>query len=97
MLVKLEQDLARGFAPWREMVLNNQDRLKQHGMRMIFAGTAANDDSKLTVIIEFDGPEAMAAFRDDADLSKQRADAGALLETTVMTPMTADSLQNLPE
>ena len=28
MLVKMEIDLAKGFAPWKEMFVNNEHRLK---------------------------------------------------------------------
>ena len=54
MIVKLTQNLNNGFAPWKEMVHNNTHKMKEHGFRAIFAGTEAGDDSKLTVIMEFD-------------------------------------------
>ena len=97
MIVKLTQDLARGFAPWRDMALANQAKMKAYGMKLVYAGTEAHDDNKLLVLIDFAGPESIASFRDDAELTQARIDAGALVETTVMTPMTSDVLMGLPK
>ena len=36
MLVKLTQDLKNGFGPWKEMLLANGHKLKEHGMTCIF-------------------------------------------------------------
>ena len=53
MIVKLEGKLERGFAPWKAMVEGASDKLKEHGMTIIFAGTSATDDNSMTVIIDF--------------------------------------------
>ena len=87
MLVKLTQDLKNGFLPWKEMLHANGHKLKEHGMTCIFAGTEKENDNKLTVIIDFATPEGMMAFKNDEELTQRRIDAGALVETTVMTPM----------
>ena len=87
MMVKLTQDLARGLRPWKEMYHENQAVLNGLGARLIFAGTEKDDDSKLTVIIDFDSPEAMKAFGGHEELKAKRAAAGALLDTTVVTVM----------
>tara|TARA_Y100000994_G_scaffold220186_1_gene199146 strand:- start:170 stop:463 length:294 start_codon:yes stop_codon:yes gene_type:complete len=97
MIVKLTQSLNNGLAPWKEMVHNNAHKMKEHGFRAIFAGTEAGDDSKLTVIMEFDSPESMEAFKNDAELTQARIEAGADLESTVVTPMSSDSFSNFPE
>ncbi|MGB1156982.1 MAG: hypothetical protein ACPG42_09205 [Alphaproteobacteria bacterium] len=97
MIVKLTQDLSRGFAPWRDMALANQEKMKAYGMKMIYAGTEKDNDNKLLVLIDFAGPESIESFRNDAELTQARIDAGALVETTVMTPMTADVLTGLPK
>ena len=91
MMVKLTQDLARGLGPWKEMYHENQTVLNALGARLIFAGTEKDDDSKLTVIIDFDSVEAMKAFGGHEELKAKRAAAGALLETTAITVMSADS------
>ena len=53
MIVKLEGKLERGFAPWKAMLEGASDKLKEHGMTVIYAGTSIADDNSLTVIIDF--------------------------------------------
>lgn len=91
MLVKLTQDLARGFAPWKEMFFENQAELNALGARLVFAGSEKDDDNKIMVIIDFDSPEAMKAFGGHEGLKAKRAAAGAMLETTVITIMSDDA------
>ena len=91
MLVKLTQDLARGFAPWKEMFFENEAELNALGARLVFAGSEKDADNKIMVIIDFDSPEAMKAFGGHEGLKAKRAAAGALLETTVITIMSADA------
>ena len=38
MIVKLTQDLARGFAPWKEMYFENVAELDAIGAKLIYAG-----------------------------------------------------------
>ena len=57
MIVKLEGKLERGFAPWKAMLEGASDKLKEHGMTVIYAGTSIADDNSLTVIIDFDSQE----------------------------------------
>ncbi len=94
MLVKLTQDLKNGFGPWKEMLLANGHKLKEHGMTCIFAATEKDNDNKLTVIIDFATPEGMMGFKNDEELTQRRIDAGAMVETTVMTPMTSEAVTN---
>ena len=91
MLVKLTQDLSRGLAPWKEMFFENEAELNALGAKLIFAGTEKDDDNKLTVIIDFDSPEAMKAFGGHEGLKAKRAAAGALLETTAITVMSDEA------
>ena len=91
MMVKLTQDLARGFKPWKDMVYENEAALNALGAKLIFAGTEKDDDNKLTVIIDFESPESMKAFSGHEELKAKRAAAGAILETTVATPMSEES------
>ena len=91
MLVKLTQDLSRGFMPWKEMFQENEATLNALGGKLVFAGTEKDDDNKLTVIIDFESPEAMKAFGGNEELKAKRAAAGAILETTVVTPMSGES------
>ena len=94
MIVKMEIDLARGFEPWKEMFINNEHRLNAHGGRLIFAGTEKDNDNKLTVIMDFDSPEALKNFAGDEELSKIRADAGAMLESGSGSIMSSESFTN---
>ena len=91
MIVKLTQDLTRGFKPWKDMFHENEAALNAVGGKLIFAGTEKDNDNKLTVIIDFDSPEALQAFGGNEELKAKRAAAGVMLETTVITPMSADS------
>ena len=91
MLVKLTQDLSKGFKPWKNMFHENEATLNALGANLIFAGTEKDDDNKLTVIIDFYSPEAMKAFGGHDELKAKRAAAGAILETTIITPMSSES------
>ena len=91
MIVKMTIDLARGFEPWKEMFIKNEHRLNEHGGRLVFAGTEKDNDNKLTIIMDFDSPDALKSFASDEELSKIRAEAGAMLETSTVTMMCAES------
>jgi hypothetical protein len=92
MIVKLEGKLERGFAPWKAMLEGASDKLKEHGMTVIYAGTSMADDNSLTVIIDFASQEGMMNFANDEEAKAARA--GVLLDTIVMTPMTDSSVTN---
>ena len=87
-------DLARGFEPWKEMFIKNEHRLNEHGGTLVFAGTEKDNDNKLTIIMDFDSPDALKSFAGDEELSKVRADAGAMLETSTVTMMSPESFTN---
>ncbi len=91
MLVKMEIELGKGFAPWKEMFIKNEHRLNAHGGKLVFAGTPSDNDNKLTVIMDFESMEALKNFGGDEELTKTRVEAGALLETSVMTIMNDES------
>ena len=94
MIVKLEGKLERGFAPWKAMLKEASDKLKEHGMTIVFAGTVLADDNSMTVIIDFSSQEGMMNFPNDEEAKKNREEAGVLLDTVVMTPMTDMSVTN---
>ena len=91
MLVKMEIELAKGFAPWKEMFIKNEHRLNAHGGKLVFAGTPSDNDNKLTVIMDFESMESLKNFGGDEELTKTRVEAGALLETSVMSIMNDES------
>ena len=80
----------------REMVRDNAKTPKELGFKMIFGGTEADDDSKLRVIMEFDSPESLEAFKNEKELAQKRIDAGADLESVIATPMSGESFSNFP-
>tara|TARA_B100000579_G_C22701314_1_gene789921 strand:- start:644 stop:934 length:291 start_codon:yes stop_codon:yes gene_type:complete len=94
MIVKLNIDLSNGFKPWKKMFIENEHRLKEHGGNLLFAGTEKDNDNKLTVIMKFDTPEGLNNFATDEDLKQTRAEAGAMLETTVVTLMNPESFNS---
>ena len=49
MILKLTQDLSRGFVPWKEMYFENIAKLELIGGKLIFAGSEANDDNKMNL------------------------------------------------
>ena len=91
MIVKLTQDLARGFAPWKEMYFENKAELEAIGGKLIYAGSEKDNDNKMLVLIDFESSEAMKAFAGHEELKAKRAAAGALLETTQITVMSDES------
>ena len=52
-MVKFTKDLACGLKLWRDIFHENEATLNALGMKLVFAGTEKDDDSKLTVIIDF--------------------------------------------
>ena len=91
MIVKLTQDLARGFAPWKEMYIENKAELEAIGGKLIYAGSEKDNDNTMLVLIDFESPEAMKAFAGHEEMKAKRAAAGALLETTQVTVMSDES------
>ena len=63
-------------------------------MTVIYAGTSVADDNSLTVIIDFASQEGMMNFANDEEAKEARVEAGVLLDTVVMTPMTDMSVTN---
>ena len=91
MIVKLTQDLARGFAPWKKMYFENKAELEAIGGKLIYAGSEKDNDNTMLVLIDFESPEAMKAFAGHEEMKAKRAAAGALLETTQVTGMSDES------
>ena len=96
MYVMLTQKLSKGFVSWKSMLQENKAKLEEHGMTCIFASSHKEDDNTMLVIIHFESQEGMMGFKNDAELTKAREDAGALTETTVMTPLSDEAVVNFP-
>ena len=89
--------ITKGFQTWKEMVYEADGKLEEHGIKFIFAGTQKDDPTKLHVIMQFPSMDALEAFKGDEELTKKRIQAGAVVETMEMTPMSDDYLTNYPE
>ena len=96
MFVKGSITLTKGFATWKKMVHENESKMKEMGMTMVFAGTEAFDDTKLHVIMHFNSPEGLQQFKDDEELTKAREEAGVVVESGIMTPITTEAFTNFP-
>ena len=79
------------------MVHSVQDRMKEHGMTSVFAGTEKDDDTKLHTVIHFESEEHLISFSQDEELIRLRAEAGAIVETATITPITDSAFINYPK
>jgi hypothetical protein len=96
MLVVTTISLSKGFQTWKDMVHASDDKMKEYGMTFVFAGTQADDDSKLHAVIHFESMENLKKFQADDDLTKLRIEAGAIVETGTFTPITDAAFTNFP-
>ena len=96
MYVMLTQKLSKGFRSWKDMAQANGHKLEGFKGKVLFAGSHAEDDNSMVVIMHYEDKEGLMAFKNDGELIKARQDAGALTETTQMTIMTDDALINFP-
>ena len=96
MYVMLTQKLSKGFKTWKDMVAENKHKLEGFGGKILFAGSHAEDDNSMVVIMHYNDKDGLMAFKNDEELTKARQEAGALTETTQLTIMTEDSLINFP-
>ena len=96
MYVMLTQKLSKGFRSWKDMAQANGHKLEDFKGKVLFAGSHAEDDNSMVVIMHYEDKEGLMAFKNDEELIKARQDAGALTETTQMTIMTDDALINFP-
>ena len=96
MLLVTTISLSKGFKAWKEMVHASEDKLKEYGMTFIFAGTEADDDSKLHTVIHFESEAHLQRFHKDEELTQQRAEAGAMVETGTFTSISDEAFTNYP-
>ena len=54
MYVMLTQKLSKGFKSWKDMVHENKHKLEGFKGRIIFAGSHAEDDNSMVVIMHYD-------------------------------------------
>lgn len=65
-----------------------QDKMREHGMTFVFAGTEKDDDTKLLTVMHFESEEHLSGFSQNEELTRLRAEAGAIVETGTVSPIT---------
>ena len=96
MLVVTTIHLSKGFQSWKEMVHSVGDKMKEHGMTFAFAGTQRDDNSMLHTVNRFESEAHLKSFSEDEELTRLRAEAGAIVETGTFTPITDEAFINYP-
>ena len=97
VIVKGEITITKGFNHWKEMVFSQKEKMEAMGQQFLFAGTTNEDPTKLISVIKFDSIEAMQAFGADEELTEIRRQAGVVIESGVMTPISDEFFTNFPE
>ena len=97
IIVKGEITISKGFNHWKEMIFSQKEKMAGIGMQLLFAGTTKEDPTKLISVIKFDSIEAMQAFGADEELTEIRRQAGVVIESGLMTPISDEFFSNFPE
>tara|TARA_B100000212_G_C27023999_1_gene384454 strand:- start:243 stop:551 length:309 start_codon:yes stop_codon:yes gene_type:complete len=88
MLVVTTRELSEGSQACKDMVHWAHDKMKEHGMTFVFAGTEKDDDTKLHTVIHFQSEGHLISFSRDEELTRRRTEASAIVETATITPIT---------
>jgi hypothetical protein len=94
VIVKGEITITKGFNHWKSMVFSQKEKMAGMGMQFLFAGTEKDDPKKLHTIIKFESIEAMQAFGADKELTETRKQAGAVIQSDIMTPISDEFFTN---
>ena len=97
IITKSSIKITKGFDTWQAMVKSQEDKLNEMGIKFLFAGTEKDDPTQLHAIMIFPGMEVLQAFGSDNELTEIRRQAGAVIETGVMTPISEDYFTNYPD
>ena len=97
IIVKSSIKLSKGFDTWQTMVKSQEDRIKERGIKFLFAGTEKNDPTQLHAIMMFPSMEVLQALGADAELTEIRRQGGAVIESGVMTPISEEYFTNYPD
>lgn len=79
------------------MVKLQDEKLKELGIKFLFAGTEKDDPNQLHAIMMFPSMETLHTFGADQELTEIRRQAGAVFESVVMTPISGDYFTNCPD
>ena len=97
IITKSSIKITKGFDTWQAMVKSQEDKLNEMGIKFLFAGTEKDDSTQLHAIMLFTSNEVLQAFGADEELTETRRQAGAVIETGVMTPISEDYFTNYPD
>ena len=97
IIMKSEIKITKGFETWQKMVKSQAEKLSEMGIRFLFAGTEKADPTQLHAIMMFPSMEVLQAFGSDEELTEIRRQAGAVIESGVMTPISEDFFTNYPD
>ena len=97
IIIKGSITLSKGFDTWQAMVKTNEERMKKMGIKFLFAGTQKKDPTQLHTIMMFPSMEVLQAFGSDEELTEIRRQAGAVIESGVMTPISEEYFTNYPD
>ena len=97
ILVKGQITITKGFDTWQKMVYEQDGKLEEHGIKFLFAGAEKENPDQLHVVMMFPNMEALQAFGADEELTEKRKEAGAVIESAVMTPISDDYFTNYPD
>ena len=97
ILIKGQSTITKGFDTWQKMVYEQDGKLEQHGIKFLFAGTEKENPDQLHLVMMFPNMEAIQNFRDDEELTEKRREAGAVIESGVMTLISDDYFTNYPD
>jgi heme-degrading monooxygenase HmoA len=92
----LTQKLSKGFKSWKAMAEANAEKIKGFNGKILYAGSHAEDDNSMVVIMHYESKDVLLAFKNDQQITKARQEAGALTHTTVMTILSDDALMDFP-
>jgi hypothetical protein len=76
IIVKSEIKITKGFDTWQKMVKSQEDRIKEMGIKFLFAGTKKDDPNQLHAIMMFPSMEALQAFGANAKTNRNTQTSG---------------------
>ena len=97
IIVKSQIKISKGFDTWKAMVKSQEDRINEIGIKFLFAGTEKDDPNQLHAIMLFPSMEVLQAFGANEELTEIRREAGAVIESGIMTPISSDFFTNYPD
>ena len=97
IIVKSSITITKGFDTWQRMVKSQDEKLRDLGIKFIFAGTEKDNPNQLHAIMLFPSIKTLQAFGADQELTAIRREAGAVIESGVMTPISGDYFTNYPD